>query len=116
MKNDESDSRPVILIVDDEPDFLDAVRIFLSSSGKKDFEIITTSNPTKVADIINTEADRLNMILLDMHMPECSGLDVIRCIRAHPKLESIPILMLSADHMGDRKSVVKGKSVDLGGR
>jgi two-component system, OmpR family, response regulator len=102
MKNDESDSRPAILVVDDEPDFLDSVRLFLTAASNHDFEIITTSQPKQIADILNKQAGRLKMILLDMHMPECSGFDVIRWIRAHPKLANLPILMLSGDHMGRR--------------
>jgi DNA-binding response OmpR family regulator len=43
------------------------------------------------------------MVILDMHMPECSGLDLLRWIRAHPKLEKIPILLISADHVGRRQ-------------
>jgi two-component system, OmpR family, response regulator len=104
MKNDESDSRPIILVVDDEQDFLDSVRLFLEAAGEHDnYQIITSSNPAEVAQILRMKADRLNMIVVDMHMPECSGLDVIRWIRAHPKLEQLPILMLSGDHLGRRR-------------
>src|SRR6185503_8682837 len=103
MKTDESDSRPIILVVDDEPDFLDAVRLFLLSDGKLDYEILTTNEPTKVAQILATQASRIRMILLDLHMPEFSGLDLLKCVRAHPKLERVPILMLSGDKIGRRR-------------
>src|ERR1044072_8367072 len=99
---DDSDSRPAILVVDDEPDFLDGVRLFLQAAGNHDYEIITTSQPTHVAEILIKKAHRLKMILDDMHMPGCTGLDLIRWIRAHPKLTNLPILMLSGDHMGRR--------------
>jgi two-component system, OmpR family, response regulator len=103
MKDDsDSDRRPLILVVDDEPDFLDAVRLFLQAAGDQEYKILTTSDPTKVAEILTQQADRLKMILLDMHMPQCSGFDVIRWIRAHPKLANLPILMLSGDHTGRR--------------
>jgi DNA-binding response OmpR family regulator len=103
MKNDESDSRPIILVVDDEPDFLDAVRLFLSSDGKLDYEILTTNEPTKVAQILATEAARIRMILLDIHMPEYSGLDLLKWVRAQPELEQVPILMISGDQSGRRR-------------
>src|SRR5262249_45169137 len=103
MKNDESDSRPIILVVDDEPDFLDAVRLFLQSDGKLDYEILTTNDPTKVAQILETVAARIRMILLDLHMPEFNGLDLLKTVRAHPGLERVPILMLSGDKSGRRR-------------
>ena len=103
MKNDESDSRPIILVVDDEPDFLDAVRIYLLADGNKDYEIITINEPTKVAGILATKATRIRMILLDIHMPEYSGLDLLKCVRSHPQLEQVPILMLSGDQAGRRR-------------
>lgn len=102
MKNDDYDSRPAILVIDDEPDFLDAVSLYLKATGSQSYEIITTSNPTEVNRILADEAGRLRMILLDMHMPEYSGLEVLRWIRAHPLLENIPIIMLSGDHMARR--------------
>jgi len=103
MKNDESDSRPIILVVDDEPDFLDAVRLFLLSNGDEDYEILTTNRPSRVAEILATQASHIRMILLDIHMPEHNGLEVLRWVRAHPQLESIPILMISGDQTGRRR-------------
>ncbi|MEW6733021.1 MAG: response regulator [Acidobacteriota bacterium] len=112
MKNDESDSRPVILIIDDEPDFLDSARLFLQGEGKSDYEILTASQLGKVAEIIAQKADRLHMILLDIHMPDCSGLDMLRWVRAHPQLTQVPILMLSADQVG-RRRVAETKDPNL---
>jgi putative two-component system response regulator len=103
MRNDESDSRPIILVVDDEPDFLDAVRLFLLSFGDEDYDIVTSSRPSLVAKIIERHASSIRMILLDIHMPEFSGLEILRWVRVQPGLENVPILMLSGDKAGRRR-------------
>ena len=37
------------------------------------------------------------MILLDLHLPDINGLDVIRALQANPDTASIPVAVLSAD-------------------
>ena len=37
-----------------------------------------------------------NLVLLDLHLPDMDGIDVLRQLRANTKTESIPIVMLSA--------------------
>jgi putative two-component system response regulator len=103
MKNDESDSRPIILIIDDEADFLDALRLFLLADGNQEYQIVTASNPFKIGKVISTQAEQIRMIIVDFHMPELNGIEVLKWVRALPELERIPILMLSGDHTGRRK-------------
>jgi DNA-binding response OmpR family regulator len=100
---DDSHSRPVILVVDDEPDFLDAVRLFLQSAGNEHYEIVTSSSPYKVAEILANDASRISMILLDLHMPGHNGIEVLSWVRAHPDLTDVPIIMISGDNSGRRR-------------
>ena len=40
-------------------------------------------------------ADRPNLILLDLHLPDCSGEDLLRFLREHQETRSIPTIILS---------------------
>lgn len=81
--------KPNILIVDDEPDIRDILKITLSD----DYDCIEASNGQEAIDIIKSKAP--NFILLDYKMPGISGLEVCRKIKADILLQHIPVIMLT---------------------
>jgi CheY-like chemotaxis protein len=60
-------------------------------------------------------AHRPDLILLDLHLPDISGEDVLRGIRADPRTAAIPIVILSADTTIDRpqRLIAQGASAYL---
>lgn len=103
MSSDESDSRPLVLVVDDEPDLIDAIRVFLQAKENQSYEVIATTDPDEASRILQTEGDRLKLIMLDLHMPKYSGLELMQQIREIPELKQVPILMISGDRTGRRR-------------
>lgn len=81
-------SKPVILVVDDEPQILRVMRASLPVRG---YEVITTSSGKEALDQVGKQAP--DLIILDLVMPEMSGLDVCRRLR---EFCSVPIIVLSA--------------------
>ena len=80
-----------ILIVDDEPDVTELVSYQLRAKG---FEAEALNNPTQcIAKIRTFQPD---LIILDVMMPEISGLQLCRMLRADPKTKSIPVIFLTA--------------------
>ena len=81
-----------ILVVDDVELVCEVVSKHLQSAG---FEhVMSETNPALVMDVIaEFEPD---MILLDVLMPEISGLEVLKQIRSIPEMDHIIVLMLSA--------------------
>lgn len=77
-----------ILVVDDEPNILDAVRAYLENSN---YEIFT-ANDGKEA-LKQFEIVQPDLMVLDLMLPEISGEEVCQIIR---KKSRIPILMLTA--------------------
>ncbi len=67
---------PKMLIVDDEQDIQDFAKRFFE---KRDIDVITTGNGHEALLIVQTENP--DMILLDVHMEQISGIDVLRRIR-----------------------------------
>src|SRR5262249_61370918 len=80
--------KPVILVVDDEPQILRVMRASLPARG---FEVITAGSGQEALDILQKEMP--DLIILDLVMPEMSGLEVCRFVRT---FSSVPILVLSA--------------------
>ena len=45
---------------------------------------------------------RPDLILLDLNLPDMTGEEVLRRLKSDPEIGHIPVLMVSADAMGDR--------------
>lgn len=88
------DDRPKIVIIDDEPDFLDVME--RSLKGLYRVTVLYGSRWT-YAQIAELEPD---LVLLDIHMPEESGFELCRRLRADPKFASTPVLFLTASRTG----------------
>lgn len=79
-----------ILIADDEPEVVDLVRIILESEG---YRVLDASNGLQALKQI--QAHRPDLILMDMRMPEMTGLGVLNTLAQDPETRSIPVVMLS---------------------
>jgi len=78
-----------ILICDDEPDILSALRIYLGSEG---FEVVSASNGSEAVDTLKAQAD-IKLILMDVMMPVMDGIEAMAEIRT---FSNVPIIMLTA--------------------
>lgn len=61
--------------------------VMTAASGKEAFELLKRQMP--------------NLILLDVHMPEMDGFEVIRRLKADEKYKHIPVIFLTADEDGE---------------
>ena len=80
-----------ILVVDDEPDVTDLVVYHLKTKG---FQVEALNNAT--ASISRVRSFLPDLIILDIMMPELTGIQICRILRADPKLAKIPIIFLTA--------------------
>lgn len=80
-----------ILVVDDEPDVTDLVAYHLKAKG---FHVETLNDAT--ASISKARAYNPDLAILDIMMPDLSGIQVCRILRADPKLARVPIVFLTA--------------------
>ena len=81
-----------VMIVDDEAFNIKVVQTHLSLAGYGNF--ITSVDPRPVMEMISLEMP--DIILLDIMMPEISGLDILRMVRADEDLKHIPVVVLTA--------------------
>jgi DNA-binding response OmpR family regulator len=80
-----------ILIVDDDPDLVEAVTMILESKG---FEV--TAAYGGIEGIQKAETEKPDLIVLDVMMPDKDGYAVCKELKTHPHLKEIPILLLTA--------------------
>lgn len=81
-----------ILIVDDEADICDVLRAPLEEFGG--WLTLTATSGMTGLQIARTEA--VDAILLDISMPDVDGFQVCEALRAHPKTQTIPVIVLTA--------------------
>jgi two-component system alkaline phosphatase synthesis response regulator PhoP len=82
---------PKILIVDDDPDLVEAVTMILES---KDYDVIAAYGGIEGLEKAKTE--KPDLIVLDVMMPDKDGYAVCKELKADPKCNKIPILLLTA--------------------
>jgi CheY-like chemotaxis protein len=61
------------------------------------FRVLKTTSSTPALNLIATE--KPDIVILDIMMPEVSGLDILRQMRQDPELVSIPVVVVSAKSM-----------------
>jgi len=81
----------LILVVDDDPDILWALRRNLGDEG---YEVLTARDGVEALKI--APRHRPDLIILDISMPRLDGLQVCHNLRRDPTLASVPILFLTA--------------------
>ncbi|MEO2033746.1 MAG: HD domain-containing phosphohydrolase [Planctomycetaceae bacterium] len=95
-----------IMLVDDEPLNVMTFRQHLKQEGYSDF--ITTSNAVEALAMVRGENP--DVVLLDINMPQVSGLDILRVMGLDPGLQHIPVLVLTAT----TDPAIRKKALDLG--
>lgn len=83
---------PKILVVDDDPDFVEITRMILESKG---YEVIDAASGTQA--LIKMRQDRPDLVLLDVMMSHVlDGLHVSRQMQEDAELKKIPVIMVSS--------------------
>ena len=80
-----------ILVVDDDPKVLQFLKKALTSAG---YAVIVTDNARSAMSILVHTP--INLLILDIMMPDVDGHGFCQLIRADPNIEYIPIIFLSA--------------------
>lgn len=93
-------SRPVVLVVDDDPD----LRMLANMQLGEGFDVIQAADGREcVAKALDAQPD---VILLDMMMPGMNGSEVLTALSSDPATADIPVIFLSA--LGTTDDKIKG--------
>jgi two-component system KDP operon response regulator KdpE len=87
-----------VLVADDEPDLLYAIKLYLEDEG---YSIFTAMNGYDTLDVLRERIP--DVVVLDVLMPELDGFETLRQIR---QLSTVPVIMLTAK--GEEADKVRG--------
>ena len=82
---------PLIFIVDDEPSNFDVLEPVLEDEG-----YLLAYAPSAERALARLDAVKPDLLMLDVMMPEMDGITLCRTIKAMPKWQHIPIIMVTA--------------------
>lgn len=80
-----------ILLVDDEPDFVDVLRTRLEAHK---YKVIPAYDGEEALE--KTREEKPDLIILDIILPKINGFDVCRKLKIDDNYKDIPIIMLTA--------------------
>jgi CheY-like chemotaxis protein len=90
--------QPRVLVVDDYVDATEVWSLYLRSSG---FEVETADDgPQAIARVL---AGRPDIVVMDLNLPGCSGIEVARALRADATARHIPLI--AATGCADRREL-----------
>src|SRR3954462_13230842 len=84
-----AEKKPRVLAVDDQKDALRLLQIRLQNAG---FDCLTASDGPGALELLAKEP--VDVIILDVMMPQMDGLEVCRRLKADEKTKDIPVLFL----------------------
>ena len=87
-------TQKTVLIIEDEED---AAELFAEMMRVSGFRVLKTSTSTPALSMMT--AEKPDVVILDIMMPEISGLDILRQMRQDPALANIPVVVVSATSM-----------------
>ena len=83
-----------VLIIEDEAD---AAELFAEMMRVSGFRVLKTTNSAPAIAMMT--AERPDVVILDIMMPDTSGLDILRQMRRDPELAGVPVVVVSAKSM-----------------
>lgn len=80
-----------VLIVDDNPDSIAIMRSILESRG---YDVAAAQSGAEALDFLQRET--VNLVLLDIMMPEMSGIEVLQRIKDNAATGRLPVILVTA--------------------
>jgi CheY-like chemotaxis protein len=85
--------KPAVLVVDDEVFNLEILTEHLEDEG---YATVGAEDGAQAWGLLQETPDSFDAVLLDIMMPEMDGMEVLARIKAHPDLNSLPVIMQTA--------------------
>jgi DNA-binding response OmpR family regulator len=92
-----------ILVVDDEPDILEFLRIILEDEG---FVVVTTERADQVEMLCRGELP--DLLLLDVLLSGKDGRDIVRRLKSQEETRGLPVIMFSAHPSAESTTKLAG--------
>ncbi len=92
-----------ILIVDDNPKYLqDALPMY-------GYDVVVATDGIQALKILAKNPEEINLVLLDVMMPNMNGWDTLKAIRTSEKTKMLPVIMITA--VSEEQKIVSGLKI-----
>lgn len=91
-----------ILVVDDFPTMRKIVKGVLKQVGLND--VVEAEDGSKALEVLHSNT-RINFVISDWNMPVMTGIELLKAVRADPKLRHLPFLMVTAE--AEKENIVE---------
>ena len=81
-----------ILCIEDEPEMIELIRLILARAG---YEVLGAESGPDALDLLAANPD-IDLILLDLMMPEMDGWEVYQRLKADERTSQIPVIIVTA--------------------
>ena len=87
--SNETEFKRTILVVDDE----EVNRTMLGAILESKYAVLFAENGRSALELLRSNVERLSLVLLDLHIPEIDGNEVLRQMQADATLKKIPVIV-----------------------
>ncbi len=102
--------KPVVVVVDDEPDILNLTKKFLDLG---EIETITCVNAKEAIKTIEEKYNKISLVLLDIMMPGQSGYSVLEEVKNNDRYNHIKVVLFTVKSFNE--DIQKGKRLGADG-
>ncbi|MBR6259764.1 MAG: EAL domain-containing protein [Oscillospiraceae bacterium] len=99
-----ANARRLVLVADDEL----INRELLGNMLEDTYDVLFAENGAEAIAAIREHRDALSIVLLDLIMPEMSGMDILRAMRGDAELQSIPVIVCTSDNSAEVECLLLG--------
>ena len=92
-----SAERRRILIVEDEP----VNRKILTRCLEGSYAVIPAAAGGEALEIVRDQIETISLMLLDLHLPDMHGLDILQRLKADPRYARLPVIVMTADSQAE---------------
>jgi DNA-binding response OmpR family regulator len=93
-----------ILVIEDDPDILNAVNMVLGSEGF-DVDVLLRGQP-----ILQNQFIKPDLFILDLRLPDADGFMICRHLKSKPNYRDVPIIIISANPKSRNQALEAGAS------
>jgi len=113
LEADSETDKKTILIVDDEPGMLD-MHARMVHTQSPHYRVVKAKDGREALSVL--EQERIDLVLLDLMMPELDGFGVLEAMRERPGMRDVPVIVLTAQALseGDMARLNQGVVTVLG--
>jgi CheY-like chemotaxis protein len=103
--SDSTNATPTIVVADD----VEVCRAFVCQTLiNAGYNVVETANGREVLDAVHGDKP-VDLLVLDVEMPEMDGLQCLKALREDPKYAALPVMLLTAK--ADRKFILQARDL-----